>query len=555
MIPRLSGVFSLLGGAVRRFPLVVVAALVGASCAIAANHGPKEGTFPETCYRIMQLALVSFPLFVGAGYLGEVRPRWRGAAWTGSLLALALIWRRIPQDHAPFVFVYGYLATILAVLTFASAVPGLGGSRSWWRVNVGTALALVLAFMASSIVEVGLQVALHSIHALFGFNLDRYHIDALSLVALLFAPLAVIALLPPAREEGPLPLEGFWRALGQWVLAPLGFIFIGILVAYAGLILMRWKLPDGLVATPVLALGAYGTAAMLLLQPWRDSHAAARWFGRIYPAAFLLSSILLFVALAERLRAYGVTFDRYTALAAGVWFVIAAALFLFRAANSGALIMAAAAAITLIGSVGPLSAGSLSLRSQSARLAALLKEQDRSKNAENIRSGVEFLAENFGLADLEKITGPLGLDSKLQGWELPREAAKKLGVAEDSSQQFLWNGAKPVSVAGYSAMHGNRSRVGCSMGKTKDGADLRVELDNGKPRVMAGDKEVVDLLPAVKSALASANYPSGEVEEPVLVPFSADGQEFVLVLGQANWTKGEDGVTALRSYDFFVLEK
>lgn len=552
MTSRLQGVFSSLGEAARRFPLVILAALVGTVAALAANHGHDESEFWS---RIIQFALVGFPLFVGAGYLAELRPRLRWVVMAVALVAWAIIGFRIPQEHAPFVFVYGYLATIVAVLAFASAAPGLGGAATWWRVNVGTVQALAMAFLASGIVEVGLQIAVYSVHALFGLKLDKYHMDAFSLVALLFAPVAVIALLPSAREEGPLALEGFWRNVGQWVLVPLGFIFIGILAAYAGLILVRWKLPDGLVATPVLALGAYGTAAMLLLEPWRDTRAAARWFGRIYPVAFLLSSILLFVALAERLDAYGITFDRYTALAAGIWFVLAAALFLFRATNSGALIVSVAAAIALVGSVGPLSAGSLSLRSQSARLAALLKESDRSQNSGQIRSGVEFLAENFGMADLEKVTGPLGLDSKLERWELPREAVKKLGVAEDSSNHFEWNGRGPVSVAGFSSIRGDSNGSRCSLGKTKDGAELCVELSGGGPRVTAGGKQIVDLEPAVKSALAAANSPSGEVEGPLLVPFSADGREFLLVVREGNWTRGEGGVTDVRSYDYLVLEK
>ena len=534
----------------RRFPLVVVAVILATVCAMAANHWEGHEHFRETLVRIVQLCLLAFPLFVGAAYAGELRPRWRRAVGIAALLVLAGLWFRIPADHAPFGILYGYFGTVLAVLFLAGAVPGLGGGLTWWRINVGAVQALVLAFVASAIVAIGLQIAVYSISELFGLKLDEFHFDAFLIVALLFAPLAVIALLPAAREQGPLPLEGVWRNLGQWVLVPLGFLFLGIIAAYAGLIFLRRELPDGMVATPVLALGAYGTAAMLLLQPWRESHAAARWFARLYPVAFLLASILLFIALAERLNAYGMTLDRYTALVAGVWFVFAAVVFLRRVANAGGIITAAAMILALAASFGPLSAATLSLRSQTARLKALLAAPDREQNAEQIRSGIGFLAMNFGLESLEKATGPLGLDAKLKHWELEKEAAKKLGVSDISKGDFIWNGDAPLAVAGFSALYDSNQDVNCALGTTEDGQPLRVSFSGGEPRVMAGDKKVVDLLPAIMETLAA-----GKVADPPQIPFTADGREFVLVLRRANSAAGDAGVRKVWSYSYFVLEK
>lgn len=534
----------------RRFPFVVVAALAGTAAAIAVNHGSADKHFQKICWHIMLLALAGFPLFVGAGYLGALRPRLRRNAEAASLLVLAGIWFCIPSENGPFVFIYRFGAVLAAVAAFASAVPGLGGTGTWWRINVGTAQALLLASIASGIVGAGLQTAVFSVQALFGVDIESMHVDAFSVVALLFAPLAVIALLPCVSEDGPLSLEAFWRNLGQWVLAPLGLLFVAIIAAYAGLILVRWNLPDGMVAMPVLALGAYGTAAMFLLQPWRESHVAARWFGRIYPAAFLMGSVLLFAALAVRLNAYGMTFGRYTALVSGIWLVFAAALFLFRAANTGLLVMAVAVLMALAGALGPFSAGALSLRSQSARLQALLANPNREKCAEQTRSGVIFIADNFGLETLEKITGPLGLVENLSRRNAGWEAAKKLGVGDASAGWLDWRGDRAVSVAGYSELYASRGRTECLLGRTADGASLRLIFNDGHPHVMAGDRQIADLLPPIAAILSS-----DAVESPLRIPFTADGREFLLVIRGANWKKSGEGVSEVRSYDYFVLEK
>lgn len=550
MISKIANVFSSFGEAMRRFPFVIIAAFVGAAAALTLNHGPSDKHFQKTCLHIILLALAGLPLFTGTGYLNMMRPNLRRATDAASLFILACIWFLIPSENGPFVFIYNFGAVMIAVAAFASAVPGLGGEKAWWRINVGTAQALILAAIVSGIVGAGLQTAIFSIKALFNVDTASLHMDAFLITALLFAPLAVIALLPDASKNEPLPLENFWKNLGQWVLAPLGLLFIAIIATYAGRILTRWDLPDGMVAMPVLALGAYGTAAMFLLQPWRKSHATAQWLGRIHPPAFLLSSTLLFAALAIRLDTYGMTFARYTALASAIWLVFAAVLFLFRIANSGPLIMAAAVLMALAGAFGPLSAGTLSLRSQSARLQAWLENPNREEVAAQMRSGIIFITENFGLQTLEKITGPLELEENSSLQAAGRNAANKLGAGDAVEGRLNENPNLSLSIAEYSKLYESRGGTECLLGAAEGGDALRLNLGDGHPRVMAGDTQIVDLLPLIAPAL-SADI----VESPLCIPFTVNNREFLLVMHSAFWKRNGGRPSDLRSYNYFVLEK
>ena len=526
--------------------------------ALVLAHTTFDAVFANRCVRVTQTVVAALPLGVAAGLAGEVR---RGLRWLAIAAALALsfgVWLALPGKMETFAHAYRYAAILLGTAALASAVPGAAGNAAWWRVNVGMIQAIVLAGILSGIVALGLQLAVFSVEKLFGFNLDKFHIDLMSFTGFIVAPLAVITLLPAAGEKSDAiaPASGFWEGLCKWVLVPLGFIFTAILAVYAVSIIVHWELPDGMVAMPVLSLGAYGTAAMLLLQPWRDDKVWARWFTRIYPPAFLVFSVLLFLAIAERISAYGVTFDRYSALAFGLWFAVAAMVFLLRASKGSLLIAGLLAVITTAAALGPASAATLSLRSQTERLRLLLKNPTSDEDKKQILSGLRYLAQNFGLGAVEDVTGPLGLDAgKTMSWKIPEAAMRRLGLEteEGGSVKFEWNETEPIPTGGFQfirkapRMHGTM----CNLGKSAAGQPLAVEMRSGELAVFAGNEKIRELLP---SAMADIKTDT-ESASPLRMPFTVDGREFCLFVLRAEVATGNDGRRRLLNVEYLILEK
>ena len=539
-----------------RFPLVLLAGLAGLAAALVANHGSGNKDVENECIRLMLAAGVALPLGVAAGLAGELR---RGVRWLALAAGLALtagVWLALPADEAKtFAQFYRYMALLLGAAALASAVPGAAGDAAWWRMNVGMIQAIVLAGILSGIVALGLQLAVFSVEKLFDFELDKLHIDLMSFAAFVIAPLAVITLLPTAPDEGAAAASGFWEGLCKWVLVPLGFVFTAILAVYAATILVHWELPDGMVAMPVLSLGAYGTAALLLLQPWRDGRAWARWFARVYPAAFLVFSVLMFLALAERIGAYGVTFARYSALAFGLWFAVAAVVFLLRAGKRSLIVTGLLALGAAAAALGPASAATLSLRSQSERLRALLLSPAGEANTSQIKDGLKFLASNFGLAAVENVTGPLGLDTeKVRPWQLTEAAMKKLGLETGGGAiKFEWNGDGALPTEGFRFVYPawRNGWTGCELGKNAAGEPLAVKFRSGELALFAGDEKVRELLP---SALTGAQ-PDTKAPVPLRVPCSVEGRAFCLVVLRAEVAPGDDGGRRLRQADYLILEK
>lgn len=554
MTNRWSKVLGALAAASGRFPLVVLAGLGGLAAALVLNHAPGNRDLHNQCAQLMMTVVVALPLGVAAGLAGELFRGWRWLALAAGLAFAIGVWLSLPVEMENSAHAYRYAAILLGAAALASAVPGAAGNAAWWRMNVGMIQAVVLAGILSGIVALGLQLAVFSVEQLFDFVLVKLHIDLLSFAAFVVAPLAVITLLPAAGDEGAAAAPAFWEGLCKWVLVPLGFVFTAILAVYAATILAHWELPDGMVAMPVLSLGAYGTAALLLLQPWRDGRAWARWFARVYPAAFLVFSVLMFLAIAERIGAYGVTFARYSALAFGLWFAAAAVVFLLRARKGSLIVTGLLALGSAAAALGPASAATLSLRSQSERLRALLQSPAGEADTTQIKDGLKFLASNFGLAAVENVTGPLGLDAeKARPWQLPDEAMKKLGLETGGGTiKIEWSGDGAVSTEGFRLVYPAPQRHGttCELGKNATGEPLSVKFRSAELAVFAGEEKVRELLP---SAMLGAKP---DAAEPLRVPFSVEGREFCLVVLRAVAVPGYDGGHRLNgSLDYLILEK
>lgn len=551
-LPALQPIRQALADGLRRFPLVILAGLFGAAAMIVLNHSDSE-TSENTGSRIAYAVAFALPLLVAAAYAGELFPRPRWVFQAAALLAIWAHWQFLNPEKDGLTF----LLVWLAAAAIASTVPGLVANpkSNWWRTNIGALNALILAQILTLVVLIGLLLALESLRTLFDLELPGVHRDIMALGGFLVAPLAVIILLPAARAELDAKQPGFaiWGRLCQWALVPIGFLFTAILAAYAIRILIERQLPDGMVALPVLALGCYGLAAQWMLEPWRADKAWAKAFSRIFPIAFPLFSILLFLALARRIEDYGFTFPRYAALALAVWIVACCLLVLLRRSASPAFAPALLAAFCLVAAFGPLSSQEVCLRSQSHQLETLLA--NRSADTESrIASTLRYLATNYDQSVVERFTGPLDLEKNPTKYDIANAARKKLGLPETNSEgsariAFDWPEERPLPIEGYRLVHGIRC-ASVPLGQTASGEKLEIWRKKGELGAYAGKKKLhsFDLSQIDPTTAESAATPPS-------FPWSFEGREFLIVLLEAQWETTSGSHRDLTSADILVLEK
>lgn len=547
LLPAFSTIREALAASLRRFPLVILAGLLGAAAMIFLNHSDSESA-KETTTRVACATSFAFPLLVAAVYAGELFPRRRWIFQVAAVLGVWACWQFLDPEREGLTL----LLVWIAAASIASAVPGFVNEprKNWWRVNIGTLNAMVLSSILTLVVLLGLLLAFESIESLFDLELRRIDGDVIAFCIFLVAPLAVTALLPAARAGLDATQPGFavWGRFCQLALVPMGFLFTGILAAYAIRILIERAMPDGMVALPVLALGCFGLSAVWLLEPWRDERKWAGAFARIFPGVFPLFSILLFLALARRIEDYGFTFQRYGALALAVWITACCVVLLVRRSASPAFAPALLAVFALIAAFGPLSSKQVCLRSQTYRLKQLLAERSED-NADRIASSLRYIAFNYDQATVEKFTGPLDLEKNASKYELAKAARKKLGLPEinyDGSVrvEFEWPEEKPIPVEGYRLLHKwNRGTI--ALGPD----DLRIQIRDGKLAAWSGSKKLHDFdLPVLDPSKAES------AEAPPTFDWNYEGREFrIVVLSAERAGTGKEAL--LNSGDVLVLEK
>lgn len=284
---------------------------------------------------------------------------------------------------------------------------------AFWRYAHDLAVNVTLAALAVALFAGGLSAILETLRYLFGLSVAPIlHEKIWVLAGCLVGPVYALSLLPEdlsrAVEEGE--QHEFTSAaiavLVKFILAPLLLVYAAILHVYALQIAITATLPKGRLGWLVLSFGAVLVTTALAAYPTRTSGGrVVQLFWRLWPWALVVPVILLFVAVAARLAAYGLTEARYVVLLAGVWLAAVALLHGPLRRTDLRLVPGVLTALLLGASLGPWSVTWWPERSQVAAFVA------RAAAAGLVRDGRVVAdappAPNLGDADRERLHGIL----------------------------------------------------------------------------------------------------------------------------------------------------
>lgn len=250
---------------------------------------------------------------------------------------------------------YGILTALLPAVYLLARGYGDFNTRFFSMVRSGVvamgigALAFVLLLLIDASIQILFPVSWRNVEeyiAIFCF--------------VLLTPMLFIGM--ESGDERP-TASRLEEALVNWVLTPALLIYNLVLYVYLAVIMIRWELPNGSVATMVsIFIGV--AVAVRWLRPALQKQPLGwyfRWFGLIA----LPLVVLFWVATGYRIGQYGFTIDRCILVATGVLMTAFAVLSLFKTPRGGYWFLVGYAAVVLILAVGgPLSARQVSLRSQ-----------------------------------------------------------------------------------------------------------------------------------------------------------------------------------------------
>ena len=423
-LPSLDQLVASSASVLRRFPEAVL-------CAVAAGCAAVMAVDSEAIDFSGRLAFVStlgLPLFITVALASEryrwaPRVRWISAA-LGAALLVGIYHILQPWDNEALAQRYGHL-----IVTFhlaVSVVPYLGFAEShgFWQYNRSLFFRFLLATLYSGVLFAGLSLALAAIDNLLGITVPDLHYPRLFfLIAFFFHPVYFLAGVPTDFEE----LEecryypAALRVLSQFVMLPLVAVYVTILMLYLGRIVVTGTWPGGWTGYLVSSLAVAGIFSLLVAHPdriggkkgWIDRYALAFWIA-IVPA-----SVMVLLALWQRIGQYGVTERRYLLGVMAVWL---GAMALHRLITRSRDIKGIPLTLTIIGVVtfvGPWSAYAVAERSQAGRVEAILAAHGGLVEGrvgdevveipydewEQVDQAVEYLIDNHGTAAAEGWSG------------------------------------------------------------------------------------------------------------------------------------------------------
>ncbi len=357
----------------RRFPWTLATGAVAAAAAIIAVGDSAN----EAWVRRALVAALGLPATIGLTLLAETR-RWSPAVRlllpAGGLALLAafyLVWPGVEIKHEAIR--YFQLSAVLHLGVAFLPLLGAPESAAFWQYNRRLFLGFLRAGVFSGVLFVGVVVALAALNQLFGVKVEEETYARIWFVMALVVNTGIfLADLPGDIRalEHDTEYPGVLRVFAQYILTPLVFAYLLILLAYMVKLVAGAEWPSGWIGWLVSSVAVTGLLGFLLVHPLRKDPAEgwiriyARWlFIGLIPAA-----ILLLLAFWKRIEVYGLTEPRLLGLVLGAWLLAIALRFTLRPDTGIRPIPMLLAAVLLLTLYGPLSLTRISVASQRERL-------------------------------------------------------------------------------------------------------------------------------------------------------------------------------------------
>ena len=360
-----------------RFPLSLASGFVATGVALRIIEGPENDSLP----RLLVTAGLGLPFFTASATSAERRGVSSIARWATDLaiaLGLVLLYRaslgwtdQMAALRFAQLLVAGHLLAAVAPYLSASQLDG------FWQFNRFLLLRYLVAGFYAAVLWVGLAVAVAALDKLFGVHVPgEAYAKLWAVFAFGFHPWFFLAGVPrdyealETLEDYPLGLKVFT----QFVLMPLVAVYLLILTAYLGKVILTRTWPNGWIGYLVSGVSATGVLALLLVHPLRE-RADSRWvnaYGRWWFVAILPSLGMLLVAIGKRVGQYGITEPRYFLLVLTLWLTGLALYYGVTASRNIKLIPMTLCVVALLTAIGPWGAYGVAQRSQLSRLSRIL---------------------------------------------------------------------------------------------------------------------------------------------------------------------------------------
>ncbi len=422
-LPSLGTVVAAALRTLRRFPLVILAAALAATAAILMADDMGPGWLRDP---LLAASVLGIPLLTAVALFTERRawhPALRLLPWLLAVAVLAGVhaaWPAWPDQVRAVRAVQLGVAFHLAVAFLP--FQGRYTPNAFWQFNRVLFLRGLGSAISSATFFAGLALALAALDQLFGVDVpETGYFRLWVLIAFVFNTWFFLGGVP----EDPNALEAWkdyraaLRVFAQYTLVPLVSVYLLILTVYLVKVVVTWDWPSGWIGWLVSGVAAAGILTLLLVRPIADDP-AQKWvaaFARIFWIAVMPATVMLWLALYQRIAQYGVTEPRYFLLVLSLWLAAMAGWYTVTRSRDMRLVPASLCVLALATYVGPWGAYATSARSQVGRLTGILERNGlleaggtpaparrvSDEDAREVSAVVRYLTDTHGTARLASL--------------------------------------------------------------------------------------------------------------------------------------------------------
>jgi hypothetical protein len=314
-------------------------------------------------------------------------------------------------NNKSFLIRYGVLVIVFHLLVSVVPYVFIQNLSGFWQYNKTLFINILTAFLYSFTLSAGLVLAVSGVQNLFEVKLaDDWYVYIWFGVNGFFNTLIFTSKLPTLEQidketSYPLGLKYFT----QYVLLPLVAIFLTILLAYEGKIILAWSLPKGWVSIMVLASAIFGILAFLLIYPLKNLNKWIQSYNKAYYWILIPLVGLMLVSIYVRILQYGLTEPRYFVAMLAVWLLGTGIYFSFSKVDNIKIIPLSLLLLGLAGIFAPYNAFQSSRTNQIGRMESALRKNKLligwkiivpdnfrldSINQDRLYAALEYLAES-----------------------------------------------------------------------------------------------------------------------------------------------------------------
>ena len=250
------------------------------------------------------------------------------------------------------------------------------------------AVKIILAIIESLIycvtIFIGIVAILYTTKELFklNFNLSNLIVTCAVVIFFLLNATIILSKFPLKYCEENLKIKWLtpFKFLFTRIIAPLFLIYGSILLLYIIKVVALKAIPNNIITNLILWYGLLSVVVLFVSKTVEDKF--IKIYDKVQPIILLILSGMMFYSIGIRISYYGITEGRYMVVMGGVFIVISMIYYLFFNKKTYITIPTTLLILTLISSVGPVSAYNISKIDQKNRLEKILIEENLLVNGE-----------------------------------------------------------------------------------------------------------------------------------------------------------------------------